>query len=104
MAFSGQAGMQRPQAWQASGWITKDCLPPWAQTLRRTRQERFFRSSSVRERISKTSYGQTSTQGPLFSQRWESTTGIKRPGSASQFDSEGGFRVMTKFSRAGSAF
>ena len=82
MACSGQATTHRPQAWQASARGVCAMRLPCAHSFKRfiTGNARYTASSMAP--ISNTSYGQTSAQSALPSQRRKSTTGAKVPGAA----------------------
>ena len=84
MAFSGQASTHRPQARQSAARTANACLPPCASVFSQPIQDCAERSAALSLPSSKTSYGHTSTQSALASQRSRSITGRSRPAASSQ--------------------
>src|SRR5215467_4758882 len=84
IARSGQAETHRPQAWQFCASTANAWRFPWTQALSRAPSGIACLSRPLSWRISKTLYGQTSTQSSFPSQRDRSITGTNAPGSCLQ--------------------
>jgi hypothetical protein len=84
IARSGQAETHRPQAWQFCASTANAWRFPWTQALSRAPSGIACLSRSLSRRISKTPYGQTSTQSSFPSQRDRFITGTNTPGSCLQ--------------------
>jgi hypothetical protein len=89
---TGHSWTHRAQAVQASALTTYACLLRWTHALNRSPSDRSRLSAAVKERISRTEYGQAGTQGHLASaQAWwyppshlvRSIIGTKSPGFCS---------------------
>jgi hypothetical protein len=89
---TGHSWTHRAQAVQASALTTYACLLRWTHALNRSPSDRSRLSAVVKERISRTEYGQAGTQGHLASaQAWwyppshlvRSIIGTKSPGFCS---------------------
>jgi hypothetical protein len=83
-AFSGHATTHKPHAWQALTLGVSAVFLPCAHTRNRLIIGNARYSATSIGPTSNTSYGQTSTQSALPSQRARSTTGLKLPGAALQ--------------------